>query len=366
MDAPTNIGAAFFTYCESNGSQIYTDDPESEIVLRPNHWNVLVWEVPNDNNASDIGIGLRFRLIPKEEIEWVRGSEFAWEEAAIYIDAVQIMRRSPTGQSLPVELPSETPTGSPLEPTPSPEAPTATQTPVALATSPSLPSTPVLAAVVTAEALNLRIGPGMGYAIIRTLKAGETLTLLGRTSNGYWLHVRTSELEEGWVSASFVDSNKDPATVPTAASTPTRTLLDAPTPLSPLTEDEARFVNQVKLEWLWIRPLAESECFSVRVSRQDTGEICFHDKTQDPVYSGPLLACNSGKLFWETVVARLLSRDPERWLELSPTSEPQFFDFVREKPVPPTDTPVPSSSDNGDDDNGDGDNGGGGCKFPPC
>jgi len=361
-DAPANVGAAFFTYRESNGFQMYTDDIESEILLKPDYWSVLVWEVPSDNNGASVGIGLKFRLVPKEEFEWSRGSEFAWEEGVFYIDAIQIIRRLSVGQ-LPVELPTEPPTSTPTA-TPSPETPTGAPTPVALATTPSPPSTGVLTAVVTAEALNLRAGPGIGYAIIRTLTGGEALTLLGRTSNGYWLHVITSKQEEGWLNASYVDLSGSLDLVPAVTATPTRTLLDAPAPLSPLTEYEAVFVNQVELQWRWTRPLAESEYFSVRVSRQDTGEVCFHDKTQKAIYSGPLPDCNSGKLVWEIVAVRLFSQDPEIWLELSPSSEPQLFHFVREVPVSPTDTPAPETPGYDDDDG----NGGGDGPIcpPPC
>jgi tetratricopeptide (TPR) repeat protein len=209
--------------------------------------------------------------------------------------------------------------------TPSPTG-TSAATPTATPTS-----TPILSAVVTAEALNLRAGPGTDYEVIRILKRGETLTVLGKTSNGDWLHVRTSRQEEGWVNASYVDLGGNLDLVPTVTTTPTLTLLDAPTPLWPLTEHEISFVNQVKFEWKWIRPLRESEYFSVRVSRQDTGEVCCHDKTQNTVYKGSLPGCYSGTLFWEMAAVRLLSRDPEEWLELSPPSEPQLFDFDLEE-----------------------------------
>jgi tetratricopeptide (TPR) repeat protein len=194
---------------------------------------------------------------------------------------------------------------------------TSTATPTATPTPTPMPNAPV-----TVEALNLRAGPGIEYKIIRTLKRGETLTVLGKTPNGYWLHVRTSRQEEGWVNASYVDLSGNLDLVPTVF---------APTPLLPLTEDGVNFVNEVKLEWKWIRPLEESECFSVRVSRQDTGEVCCHDKTQNTFYVGSLVGCYPGRLFWEVAAVRLLSRDPEEWLELSPSSEPQLFNFDLEE-----------------------------------
>ena len=221
--------------------------------------------------------------------------------------------------SPPTHTPTITPTSIPSLTGTSAVTPTATPTP-----------TPIVTAVVTAEALNLRVGPDPEYEIIRKLKGGDTLTVLGRTSKGDWLHVRTSKQEEGWVNAAYVDLDRNLDVVPTVAATPTLTLLDAPTPLSPLTEEEAVFVNQVKLQWRWIRPLAKSEYFSVRISRQDTGEVCCHDQTQNTVYKGSLVGCYSGKLFWEVAAVRLLSRDPEKWLELSQSSEPQLFDFEKE------------------------------------
>lgn len=370
VDAPANVGVTFFTYCadSSQYTDVYTDDLGSEKILRPGYWNTLVWEVRNDNSTSEIGIGLKFRLVPKEEVEWVRGSEYIWERGTIYVDAVQVVRRSLTGQLAAVEPPSESSTHSTPTATPSPETPTETSTPVALAKTPVPSSTPVLTAVITAEALNLRVGPGIEYEIIRTLMREETLALLGITSNSYWLHVRTSKQEEGWVHASYVDSDRNLDVVPTVTATPPRTWLDAPTPLQPLTEERASCVNQVELKWRWIRPLANSEYFSVRVSRQgteETEEACFHDKTQNTVYSGPLPSCNAGTLCWETVAVRLFSIDPEIWIELSPPSEPQCFDFAQETPAPPTDVPAPPGDDDDDDDE-EGGGGGGPICPPPC
>lgn len=82
-------------------------------------------------------------------------------------------------------------------------------------------------AVVTASVLNVRIGPGTGYAIARQVHEGTILPVLGEDETGQWLKVRTSDGIVGWVSAQYVAiqpsedrHQKPPPTVsPTVSST---------------------------------------------------------------------------------------------------------------------------------------------------
>ena len=55
---------------------------------------------------------------------------------------------------------------------------------------------------VRTRALNMRSGPGTNWSIVTTLSEGTALTVL-ETGNG-WHRVRTSNGEEGWVSARYV------------------------------------------------------------------------------------------------------------------------------------------------------------------
>jgi uncharacterized protein YraI len=59
-------------------------------------------------------------------------------------------------------------------------------------------------AVVSSSRLNLRAGPGAGYAVAAVLNEGDLLTLLGRNSNGSWAKVRTAASLEGWVSTRYI------------------------------------------------------------------------------------------------------------------------------------------------------------------
>ena len=69
---------------------------------------------------------------------------------------------------------------------------TATPTPP-VAQAPSAPT------ATTLESLNVRSGPGLGYAVLTVLAKGSTVTLTGRTSNGF------SEIgTDRWVSTSWI------------------------------------------------------------------------------------------------------------------------------------------------------------------
>ncbi len=52
--------------------------------------------------------------------------------------------------------------------------------------------------------LNLRAGPGTGYALRRVLAVREPLTVLGQNPEGDWFYVRASDSMEGWVLAAYV------------------------------------------------------------------------------------------------------------------------------------------------------------------
>jgi hypothetical protein len=126
------------------------------------------------------------------------------------------------------EVPTATPKVA-LTSTPKPLL-TGTSTPI---TAPTRTLTPTSQphAVVTAEALNLRAGPGVSYDKIGLLHQGEGLTITACTEAGDWLAVTLLDGTEGWVSAAYVDlyipldaiavASEIPATSTPAAPTPT-------------------------------------------------------------------------------------------------------------------------------------------------
>jgi hypothetical protein len=50
----------------------------------------------------------------------------------------------------------------------------------------------------------MRSGPGTQYGIVKILKKGDVLEVLGRNQKGTWINVRTRAGEEGWVALSVV------------------------------------------------------------------------------------------------------------------------------------------------------------------
>ncbi|UQZ33599.1 cell wall hydrolase [Paenibacillus sp. PK3_47] len=57
-------------------------------------------------------------------------------------------------------------------------------------------------ATVTANSLRIRGGPGTGYNVIGSLKAGDSVTVLSRQSD--WARIRTAGGETGWVSGQYI------------------------------------------------------------------------------------------------------------------------------------------------------------------
>ncbi len=65
------------------------------------------------------------------------------------------------------------------------------------------------------QGLNLRAGPGTGYAIVGARPPGQTLTLTGRNASADWLAaLLPGENEIAWVAASFVRGEDDWARLP--------------------------------------------------------------------------------------------------------------------------------------------------------
>ena len=148
---------------------------------------------------------------------------------------IVVVTSTPESKSAPTPVVTVTPT--PVEPTPEPTStptpvpaepdpePTATSTPVPVEPTPEPTHEPTLAPVqaepdpkptlptqppehasgtVSAPALNVRRGPGTGFAAIGVVRRGHQFTILDRNPAGTWLHVCCVDGKEGWVGANDV------------------------------------------------------------------------------------------------------------------------------------------------------------------
>lgn len=84
-------------------------------------------------------------------------------------------------------------------------------------------------ATVIIAALNVRSGPGVGYARIGGVKKGDVVTVIGQNSNCSWLQMKTDKGLEGWVSGStrYVTLNGKCADIPVASATATTSATSA-------------------------------------------------------------------------------------------------------------------------------------------
>ncbi len=175
----------------------------------------------------------------------------------------------------PTETPIPPPTSTPIPP------PTATETP---APSPTATETPVpvvesLEAIVTAEKLSCRYGPGAEYLYLDGLRKGWKLKLIGRTDGNNWVLVQGSK-NRCWVNAKFLEIKGDRLQLkvmyPAEYRLPVSPYYSAPIVLSAVRDG-----NNVTVKWseIALRPGDEEDenmfVYIIEVWRCEGGQIVF-------------------------------------------------------------------------------------------
>lgn len=62
------------------------------------------------------------------------------------------------------------------------------------------------ATVARANYLNLRRGPGVGFARVRVLRRGDAVEMTGRNAAATWIQIRLAEGETGWVNGYYLNN----------------------------------------------------------------------------------------------------------------------------------------------------------------
>ncbi len=136
-------------------------------------------------------------------------------------------------------VPTRTPTPEP--PTPTVPAPTATYTsvpPTPTVTKTPAPPTPTRTGVPTKALPTLTVradtsvysGPGLGYAIVGSLKAGDTVEVVGRVADSSWWQIRFQG-GTGWVPDTNVNVSSGAYKVPVAGTSASETTESEPSVL---------------------------------------------------------------------------------------------------------------------------------------
>lgn len=76
------------------------------------------------------------------------------------------------------------------------------------------PSAPAGTAVVMTGALNVRVGPGIGYDVRTIVYQGETVLVFARNYNGSWYKVKTESGIFGWLNSAYVEFITLPVDIP--------------------------------------------------------------------------------------------------------------------------------------------------------
>jgi PKD repeat protein len=140
----------------------------------------------------------------------------------------------PTATTLPTVEPA-----MPIEPAATPVEPTATSTPLSPTPAPLLelptPTVTPQSSLTSITHLNIRSGPGLGYAIIGFLQPGQTAEVTGASSDGDWWQIKLPGIPVGlgWVSASYVTAEYTDDTPIVYVVSPPATAVLSPAPAPP-------------------------------------------------------------------------------------------------------------------------------------
>ncbi len=150
------------------------------------------------------------------------------------LTAPQVVESGAADEDAPAEMPA-------LEETSVPTAAADVASSVAATPEPAAAGAPVTARLDTAKTrgLNVRAGPGAGYARLATLAADDVVAVVGRSADGGWLQLALDDGATGWASAYYLvaDAAIDslPVTEPATAPTTTTDTIPASVAAAPAT-----------------------------------------------------------------------------------------------------------------------------------
>jgi uncharacterized protein YgiM (DUF1202 family) len=75
-------------------------------------------------------------------------------------------------------------------------------------------SAPTPTGIVTAGALNVRLGPDVAFEVLTVLQHGESVMIKGRNNSGTWVQITQGNGTSGWVNASYLAINVPVMTLP--------------------------------------------------------------------------------------------------------------------------------------------------------
>ncbi len=212
----------------------------------------------------------------------------------VWLTACTLPSAAPTASPLPSATAPPTETFTPT-PQPSPtETPTPTETPAPTATLTETP-TPIpvvdkLEAVVVADLLSCRYGPGAEYLYFYGFKKGMKLSIIGRAKGNNWVMVDGMQ-HLCWVNSKFIEIQGDKNTLKVTYPDGYR-LPVSPYYPSPVILNTRRNGATVTIDWnaMTLRPGDEEDenmfIYLIEVWRCQSGEIVFETlATNEPTIS---------------------------------------------------------------------------------
>ncbi len=211
-------------------------------------------------------------------------------------DAIVLMVDAPTTTPVPAPTTAPKPTASPLSSPVAMAAAVTDTTPLTGTAAPvSAPTTSVVAATgspsltVTTASVNLRSGPGTGYALQGQLTQGQTATVVGKSADGTWWQIEAAGTT-AWVFGELVQANATAARVPVVKAPVLPTA-------SPTVEGAATEVPATQVAIIEFTPAPSTSTSGTDTTASTVSSTVIAEATATPVAPAEE-ACGPGHPFW--------------------------------------------------------------------
>jgi len=188
-------------------------------------------------------------------------------------------------------------------------------------------------AVINTGALNVRSGPGTQFSVVDVVYQGQVVTMIARTTDNSWVFIRTPNVVDGWVNASYIIPSVPINTLPIIGAI-------TPTPTPPPTNTPVPGTTPTPVQPIYATAVVNTGALNVRSGPAPTYTIL------TAVYQGDILVMlgrnGDGSWIYISTPSNVVGWVNAKYVIPSiPIANLPIIGPVAPTPVPGTATPIP-------------------------